>query len=56
MHPGKLAALREKLAENQRTHPLFDTTRFARDIEQAYRWMYGRCQEGLAPDHMTVGT
>jgi protein O-GlcNAc transferase len=34
--PGRLAGLREKLAQNRATRPLFDTERFARAIEAAY--------------------
>ena len=35
-NPTELAALREKLARNRLTHPLFDTARFARNLEAAY--------------------
>jgi predicted O-linked N-acetylglucosamine transferase (SPINDLY family) len=34
--PARLAALREKLAANRLTTPLFDTARFTRNIEEAY--------------------
>lgn len=34
--PERLAALRAKLASNRTTAPLFDTPRFARDIEAVY--------------------
>jgi protein O-GlcNAc transferase len=34
--PERLAALRVKLAANRATAPLFDTPRFARDIEAVY--------------------
>ncbi len=34
--PGRLAALREKLMRNRATQPLFNTDRFARNIEAAY--------------------
>ena len=34
--PEWLAALRAKLAANRATAPLFDTPRFARDIEAVY--------------------
>ncbi len=37
--PDRLAALREKLAQNRITQPLFDTARFARAIETVYRAM-----------------
>jgi hypothetical protein len=35
-HPERLAAVRRKLALNRTTHPLFDTARFTRHIEEAY--------------------
>jgi predicted O-linked N-acetylglucosamine transferase (SPINDLY family) len=34
--PRKLAALRDKLGANRHAAPLFDTPRFARDLEQIY--------------------
>jgi predicted O-linked N-acetylglucosamine transferase (SPINDLY family) len=34
--PARLRALREKLAANRATTPLFDTVRFARNLEAAY--------------------
>jgi protein O-GlcNAc transferase len=34
-HPAELAALRERLAANRRTHPLFDIARYTRDYEDA---------------------
>jgi predicted O-linked N-acetylglucosamine transferase (SPINDLY family) len=38
--PALLGALREKLARNRLSHPLFDTARFCRHIELAYRRMW----------------
>jgi predicted O-linked N-acetylglucosamine transferase (SPINDLY family) len=52
--PEKLQALRDKLAANRLTEPLFDTARFARNIEAAYAEMWRRKQAGLAPDHIYV--
>jgi predicted O-linked N-acetylglucosamine transferase (SPINDLY family) len=37
--PARLKALRDKLATNRATAPLFDTPRLARDLEAAYRTM-----------------
>ena len=37
--PARLAALRDKLAANRATAPLFDTPRLARDLEAAYQRM-----------------
>jgi predicted O-linked N-acetylglucosamine transferase (SPINDLY family) len=53
-HPAKLAALREKLAVNRATQPLFDTARFTRDIEKAYIMMHERWQKGLGAGPITV--
>jgi predicted O-linked N-acetylglucosamine transferase (SPINDLY family) len=45
------AALRERLVA-QRSGPLFDGVRFARDIEALYERMWARAVAGLAPDHL----
>jgi protein O-GlcNAc transferase len=37
--PARLAALKHKLAANRLTTPLFDTTRFTRNLETAYENM-----------------
>ncbi len=52
--PEQLAALRQKLAVNRTTQPLFDTARFTRHIEAAYRKMHARYQSGLSPTHIVV--
>jgi len=51
----KLVQLKAKLARNRLTTPLFDTQRFIRHIEEAYRQAYRRYQGGLPPDHIHVG-
>ena len=51
---GRLAALRDRLAANRSTMPLFDTARFARHIERAYELAHARYRDGLAPDHIDV--
>lgn len=38
-NPAKLRAIREKLDRNRKTTPLFDTARFTRNLEDAYRTM-----------------
>ncbi len=38
--PAALAAVRDRLAANRLTTPLFDTTGFVRDIERAYEMMW----------------
>ena len=51
---GKLRAIKDKLASNRLTTPLFDTKRFIRHIEAAYTEAYRRYQAGLQPDHIQV--
>ena len=53
-HPEKLKAIKDKLASNLSTAPLFDTKRFTKNIESAYTQMYERSQQGLEPDHIYV--
>ncbi|HXJ01959.1 MAG TPA: tetratricopeptide repeat protein [Micropepsaceae bacterium] len=52
--PAALRAIRARLAANLRTAPLFDTARFTRDLESAYRTMWERSQNGLAPQSFAV--
>lgn len=54
--PERLAQIRQKLAANRLTTPLFDTERFARNIEAAYAEMYERYQADLPPGHIHVRT
>jgi protein O-GlcNAc transferase len=49
-----LSAIREKLARNRGTHPLFDTDRYTRHLERAYVAMQSRAQEGLPPADIAV--
>ena len=49
-----LAEIRQRLARNRRTAPLFDTTRFTRHLEAAYQAMHARYQAGLPPDHIRM--
>jgi protein O-GlcNAc transferase len=51
---ARLAALTEQLNANRMTLSLFDTERFAGNLEQAYLQMYERYQNDLAPDHIRV--
>ncbi|HKX06978.1 MAG TPA: tetratricopeptide repeat protein [Stellaceae bacterium] len=44
--PGVLAGLRERLARNRATMPLFDTPRLCRHIESAYEEMHARWMRG----------
>ena len=52
--PQRLAALRARLEQNRRTHPLFDTDKFRRDIEKAYLTMWETSQRGDAPKAFAV--
>lgn len=52
--PEKLAALRQTLADNRLTTPLFDTARFTRHLEQAYRAMHARRKAGQSPEHIVI--
>ena len=44
--PSLLAAVKDKLARNRNTLPLFDTARSTRQIEAAYMMMWERYQKG----------
>ena len=52
--PDRLRALREKLARNRPTCPLFDTPRFTRNLETAYRAMWDIHRSGSAPRHIAI--
>ena len=53
-HPELLADVRGKLARNRATEPLFDTRRFARNLEAAYVAMWQRHQRGERPALISV--
>lgn len=44
--PDELQAIRERLAKNCLTEPLFDTPRFVRNLEKAYKRMWKSFQAG----------
>jgi predicted O-linked N-acetylglucosamine transferase (SPINDLY family) len=54
LHPEKLKAIKQKLARNRLTMPLFNTPLYTRHLEAAYEAMYQRYQAGLPPDHIAV--
>jgi protein O-GlcNAc transferase len=54
--PGALASLREKLARNRVTAPLFDTDRTRRNIEAAYRRMWEIAARGGPPAPFAVAS
>ena len=53
-HPEKLAAIKNKLAENRLTTPLFDTKLFTKHIEAAYTAMYQRYHVELPPGNIVI--
>jgi protein O-GlcNAc transferase len=52
--PELLAGLRDKLARNRTTTPVFDTQRFCRHLESAYVGMWERSERGEAPESFAV--
>ena len=50
----RLARIRRHLAETATSSPLFDSERFTRHLEAAYRAMQARSLQGLAPDHIVA--
>ena len=52
--PEALGVLRERLASNLNTAPLFDATRLARHVETSYRLMWENHQAGRAPQTINV--
>jgi predicted O-linked N-acetylglucosamine transferase (SPINDLY family) len=53
-NPEALMAVKQTLARNRLTTPLFDTARFTTHLEAAYRAMYARYQAGLPPAPIRV--
>lgn len=47
--PELLASIRQCLADNKMTYPLFDTQRFARHLEDAYELMWAAHEKGERP-------
>jgi len=54
LDPPLLTGLRARLAHNRLTCPLFDTARFARNLEAAYRRMQQCRVDGLMPAAFAV--
>ena len=54
MHPDKLKSIKDKLANNLLTAPLYDTPLFTKHLESAYMTMIDRYQQGLDPEHIYV--
>ena len=51
---SELNAVKEKLARNRLTQPLFDTARFAKNLEAAYQHMWQMHRRGEAPRSFEV--
>ncbi|MEH2179006.1 TIGR03032 family protein [Nostoc sp.] len=52
--PSALQELKQKLAQNRTTYPLFDTPRFTHNLEQAYRAMWDIYTAGKSPQAIEV--
>lgn len=52
--PGRLAALRSRLADQREHCLLFDSTRFTRHLEAAFEAMMARARAGLPPDPVDI--
>jgi predicted O-linked N-acetylglucosamine transferase (SPINDLY family) len=52
--PQRLRRIRDKLANNRLTYPLFDTARFTRHLEAAFEQMWQMHRQGEAPCHFAV--
>jgi len=53
-NPAKLREIRERLARNRLTQPLFDIASYTKALERAYATMYERQRAGFQPDHIDV--
>lgn len=51
-NPHRLAQIKQKLAHNRLTTPLFNTADFTRNLEFAYDKIYQRYLSGQAPEHV----
>jgi predicted O-linked N-acetylglucosamine transferase (SPINDLY family) len=49
-----LTEIKQRLAENRLTAPLFDTQRYTLQIEAAYTKLYERCQANLPAEHIHI--
>jgi protein O-GlcNAc transferase len=50
----RLFSIRQELARNRDTYPLFDTDRFRRNLEAAFRTMWEKTQRGETPASFAV--
>jgi protein O-GlcNAc transferase len=54
LHPEDLRRVRDALAANRGSKPLFDTPRFVRGLERAYLHMWERHRAGEPPRSFDV--
>ncbi|NIY75692.1 tetratricopeptide repeat protein [Thalassospira sp. HF15] len=54
LHPEKTIALKQKLQEQIKTCPLFDSEGYTRDLEAGFEAAYDRFLQGLPPDDIEV--
>lgn len=53
-HPTKLATIRAKLIANRDKHPLFDTVRYAKNLETAFETIIQLANDNKPPSSFTV--
>jgi predicted O-linked N-acetylglucosamine transferase (SPINDLY family) len=53
-NPALLEGIKNRIAHNGKTAPLFDTPRMTRNLEAAYTEMWQRHQRGESPTHFAV--
>ena len=53
-HPTKLATIRAKLIANRDKHPLFDTVRYAKNLETAFETIIRLANDKKPPESFTV--
>ena len=54
MNPQKMREIKEKLAKNIKTAPLYNTPLFTKHLESAYEKIYERYHDNLKPEHIYV--
>jgi predicted O-linked N-acetylglucosamine transferase (SPINDLY family) len=54
LNETKLQSVRERLKENIKSHPLFDSKGFVRQLETGFEIIWQRFVEGLRPDHVDI--
>ncbi len=51
-NPAKLASIRARLENSRKTNPLFDTTRWVRNVESLYWQAWRKFESGQEPSHI----